>query len=208
VKPSFGLPSKNVSIVSAALLLTKAGRGCCWGGVAMHLPHAALRSVVQDPTVDGPHPHESHVTLDKFSVFNHFTFRCCVSWLVLSCHAPPLPTCHALCRRHPLLSPFSSQRTTTVTTTVLSPPPRHPHGVYGHYLRWHWHSLLLQHRSIPRATFHALIKGSCAALYGTYVLTESGAPLLGNQDPSPPTNPGAVRAAHLLWWGWEGGEHQ
>jgi hypothetical protein len=30
-----------------------------------------------------------------------------------------------------------------------SPPPRHPHGVYGHYHRWHWHSLLLQHRSIP-----------------------------------------------------------
>jgi len=29
-----------------------------------------------------------------------------------------------------------------------SPLPRHPHGAYGHYPRWHWHSLLLQHRSI------------------------------------------------------------
>jgi hypothetical protein len=30
-----------------------------------------------------------------------------------------------------------------------SPLPRHPHGAYGHYHRWHWHNLLLQHWSIP-----------------------------------------------------------
>jgi hypothetical protein len=30
--------------------------------------------------------------------------------------------------------------------------PRHLHGAYGHYHRWHWHSLLLQHWSIPRST--------------------------------------------------------
>jgi hypothetical protein len=29
-----------------------------------------------------------------------------------------------------------------------SPLPRHPYGVYGHYHRWHWLCLLLQHRSI------------------------------------------------------------
>jgi hypothetical protein len=33
----------------------------------------------------------------------------------------------------------------------LQVPSLHPHGVYGHYHRRHWHRLLLQHRSIPRA---------------------------------------------------------
>jgi len=55
-----------------------------------------------------------------------------------------------------------------------SPLPHHLHGVYGHYHRWHWHSLLLQHRSIPQtiitplASVHPLPLSPCDCPYREY----------------------------------------
>jgi hypothetical protein len=61
-------------------------------------------------------------------------------------------------------------RTGTVATSLFwehllkpaSPFPRHPHGVYGHYHRWHWHSLLLQHRSTPPLCVYVCVWGTSA----------------------------------------------